>query len=125
MSSLAGAVTPSAPAAPAAARVDLFAADGRYVVRKSVSGLMALLVGACAAGAVAVLWIILGYVLVRGVPALNLAFFTQRPLPYGEPGGGIGPAILGTLTLMAVASLAGVPLGVGAGIYLSEYGRGR
>ncbi|MGI8422879.1 MAG: phosphate ABC transporter permease PstA [Chloroflexota bacterium] len=104
---------------------DLFAADARYTARKVFSNSMAVVIGLCALLAVAVLWIILGYVIVRGVPALNVAFFTQRPLPYGEPGGGIGPAILGSLTLMGIASLAGVPLGVGAGIYLSEFGRGR
>ena len=125
MSSLAGPIEPSAPLAVAPPREDLFAADTRYTVRKLYSRGMAILVGLCAVGAVAVLWIILGYVVVRGLPALNLAFFTQRPLPYGEPGGGIGPAILGSLTLMGVASLAGVPLGVGAGIYLSEFGPGR
>jgi phosphate transport system permease protein len=122
VSSLATAVAPPTTVPP---RVDLFAADPRYVLRKTVSRLMTIAVGACALGAVAVLWIILGYVVVRGIPAPSLAFFTQRPLPYGEPGGGIGPAILGSLTLMAVASIAGVPLGVGAGIYLSEFGRGR
>ncbi|MGH2354109.1 MAG: phosphate ABC transporter permease PstA, partial [Chloroflexota bacterium] len=46
-------------------------------------------------------------------------------LPYGEPGGGVGPAIVGSLQLLAVASVLGVPLGVGAAIYLSEFGRGR
>ena len=120
MSSLASPLPTIAPP-----REDLFAADTRYTLRKLYSRGMAVLVGLCAVGAVAVLWIILGYVVVRGLPALNLAFFTQRPLPYGQPGGGIGPAILGSLTLMGVASLAGVPLGVGAGIYLSEFGRGR
>lgn len=77
-----------------------------------------------AAVAVLILLLILGYVALRGIPALNLAFFTERPLPYGEVGGGVAPAILGTLEMLAVASLIGVPLGVGTGIYLSEYGRG-
>jgi phosphate transport system permease protein len=113
------------PVAPSGAEVDILAPDTRYVLRRAASRGMAVLIGAAALGAVAVLWIILGYVVVRGLPALNVAFFTERPLPYGEPGGGIGPAIVGSLTLMAVASLVGVPLGVGAGIYLSEFGRGR
>jgi phosphate transport system permease protein len=104
---------------------DLFAADARYLLRRTVSRAMAGLIALCALGAVAVLWIILGYVLVRGFPALNPAFFTQRPLPYGEAGGGIGPAIMGSLTLLGAAAIVGVPLGVGAGIYLSEFGRGR
>lgn len=117
---------PVAPAAPAGPPLlDIFAPDSRYTLRRTASNAMAVLIGVCALIAVAVLWLILGYVIIRGVPALNVAFFTERPLPYGEPGGGIGPAILGSLTIMAVAALAGVPLGVGAGIYLSEFGRGR
>jgi phosphate transport system permease protein len=54
----------------------------------------------------------------------NLDFFTQPPLPVGEAGGGVAPAILGTLEMLLVAALIGVPLGVGTAIYLSEYGRG-
>jgi len=83
------------------------------------------LVSAAALLGVAVLWIILAYVIIRGLPALNLPFFTQRPLPYGQVGGGVGPALVGSLILMAVSAVIGVPVGVGAGIYLSEYGRGR
>jgi phosphate transport system permease protein len=103
----------------------LFERDDRYVFRKAYSQAMFGVVALSAALAVLVLWIILGYVFVRGIPALNLAFFTQRPLPYGEVGGGVGPALIGSLILMGVSSLIGVPIGVGAGIYLSEYGRGR
>jgi phosphate transport system permease protein len=103
----------------------VFAADLRYQGRRAVAQAMATLVGLAAIVSVAVLWIILGYVVVRGLPALDLAFFTERPLPYGEPGGGVAPAIVGSLLVLGVASLAGVPLGVGAAIYLSEYGRGR
>lgn len=80
---------------------------------------------ACAGLAVTILVIILGYVVVRGLPALNVAFFTERPLPYGEVGGGVAPAIMGTLTMLAVAALAGVPVGIGTAIYLAEFGRGR
>lgn len=103
----------------------LFAADARYTARRLYSNAMYGLVAFSALLAVAILWIILAYVVFRGLPALNLAFFTQRPLPYGEPGGGVGPALLGSLALMGVSALIGVPIGVGAGIYLSEYGRGR
>jgi phosphate transport system permease protein len=103
----------------------LFAADARYTRRRAYSTFMRGLVSAAALLGVAVLWIILGYVIIRGLPALNLAFFTQRPLPYGQVGGGVGPALVGSLILMAVSALIGVPVGVGAGIYLSEYGRGR
>ena len=79
----------------------------------------------CAALAVVVLALILIYVTIRGLPALNLAFFTERPLPPGEAGGGVMPAIVGTLEILGVAALIGVPIGVGTSIYLAEYGRGR
>src|SRR5437870_3262012 len=93
--------------------------------RDLVDRLATCLIYVAALIAVVVLLIILGYVVVRGAPALNLDFFTQRPLPYGEVGGGVAPAILGTLTMLAVAALIGVPVGVGTAIYLAEYGRGR
>jgi phosphate transport system permease protein len=77
-----------------------------------------------AAAAIAVLLLILAHVLIQGLPALNLAFFIERPLPPGEVGGGVAPAILGTLEMLGVAGLLGIPIGVGTAIYLSEYGRG-
>ncbi len=61
----------------------------------------------------------------RGWPAITLDFFTKLPSPVGEVGGGIGNAILGTATLVGMASLVGIPWGIIIGIYLSEYGRGR
>jgi phosphate transport system permease protein len=103
----------------------LLQGDTRYRVRRSVSGLMAGLVAACTVFGVTILWIILGYVLVRGLPAMNIAFFTERPLPYGEVGGGVAPAILGSLYLIAVACIIGLPLAVLTAIYLSEYAYGR
>jgi phosphate transport system permease protein len=75
--------------------------------------------------AVAVLLIILGYIVVQGAPALNAAFFTQPPLPIGEVGGGVAPAILGTVSMLLVAAAIGVPAGMGTAIYLAEVGRGR
>ena len=102
------------------------AAGARQASRRDlVDRFATLLIWTSAAVAVAVLLIILGYVVVRGAPALNLEFFTQRPLPYGEVGGGVAPAILGTLTMLAVAALIGIPIGVGTAIYLAEFGRGR
>jgi phosphate transport system permease protein len=64
------------------------------------------------------------YLLVKGAGSINLAFLTHTPKPVGETGGGFGNAIVGSMYLLGLASLMGVPLGVGAGIYLSEYGRG-
>jgi len=71
------------------------------------------------------LFLILGTVIYRGLPALNWAFLTQLPNPVGETGGGMANAIVGSLEILAVASLIGVPLGIGCGIYLAEYGRNK
>ena len=71
------------------------------------------------------LFLILGTVVYRGMGGLNWAFFTQIPKPIGEIGGGMANAILGSVMLLVLASLVGVPLGVGAGIYLAEYGRNK
>lgn len=68
---------------------------------------------------------IFGYLLYRGFGALNLAFLTQVPKPVGETGGGMANAIVGSGLILLIASGLGVPVGVGAGIYLAEYGRGR
>lgn len=71
------------------------------------------------------LFSILGYVLVKGVSALNFDFFTELPAPPGEIGGGMANGIIGTFTLLGIASLIGIPVGLMAGIFLSEYGRNR
>src|SRR6202046_5291348 len=68
---------------------------------------------------------IFGYLLYKGASSLNLAFFTHVPVPVGEPGGGMANAIAGSGVILGLASLLGVPLGIGAGIFLSEYGRNR
>ena len=59
--------------------------------------------------------------IIRGVPVINLDFLFERIPPLGQPGGGIGPAIQGTLIVVGLASLIGVPIGVVSGIYLSEF----
>lgn len=65
------------------------------------------------------------YLLIKGVGALDLAFLTQTPKPVGEAGGGMANAIVGSGIILLIASLIGVPIGIGAGIYLAEYGRNR
>lgn len=70
------------------------------------------------------LFSVLYYVAVRGLGGIDLAFFTQLPKPVGEEGGGMANAIVGSLELMGLACLFGIPPGVLAGIYLSEFGRG-
>lgn len=68
---------------------------------------------------------IFGYLVYRGVGSINWAFLTQMPKPVGEAGGGMANAIAGSVLILAIASLVGVPFGVGAGIYLAEFGRNR
>ena len=88
--------------------------------RQIIDRLATVVMTLCAALAIVVLTLILAYVTIRGLPALNLAFFTERPLPPGEVGGGVQPAIVGTLEILAVAALIGVPIGVATAIYLAE-----
>lgn len=68
---------------------------------------------------------ILVYLVYKGASSLNLAFFTHIPAPVGEPGGGMANAIVGSGIILAIASLIGIPIGIGAGVYLAEYGRGK
>jgi len=71
------------------------------------------------------LFAIFAYLVYRGVGSINWDFLTQTPRPVGEVGGGMANAIVGSALILALASIIGVPLGVGAGIYLAEYGRNR
>jgi phosphate transport system permease protein len=64
------------------------------------------------------------YLLYKGASSLSLAFFTQIPKPVGESGGGMANGILGSAILLGVGSLIGVPIGIGGGIFLAEFGRG-
>ncbi|HTC49621.1 MAG TPA: phosphate ABC transporter permease PstA [Candidatus Aquilonibacter sp.] len=71
------------------------------------------------------LFAIFAYLVYRGIGSINWAFLTQTPKPVGEAGGGMANAIVGSVFILALASILGVPVGVGAGIYLAEYGRNR
>jgi phosphate transport system permease protein len=64
------------------------------------------------------------YLIYKGASSLSLSFFTQIPKPVGEAGGGMANAIVGSAILLGIASLIGVPVGIGGGIFLAEYGRG-
>lgn len=79
-------------------------------------------ISAAAVIVLAILVIILGYIIINGLPALSWEFLTQPPKDLGRAGG-IFPAIIGTLYLVAGAILIALPLGVGAAIYLVEYTR--
>jgi phosphate transport system permease protein len=96
----------------------------RYIVRKSVDRVAR---GACLlATAIAVipLFSVLTYIGAMGLRGLHASFFTGLPAPVGEPGGGMGNALLGSVLLLVVACAISIPLGILAGIYLSELGQG-
>lgn len=65
------------------------------------------------------------YLLIKGVGSLNWAFLTHTPRPVGEPGGGMANAIVGSGVILFFGSVIGIPLGIGCGIFLAEYGRNR
>jgi phosphate transport system permease protein len=68
---------------------------------------------------------VFGYLVYKGIGSINWAFLTQTPKPVGEAGGGMANAIAGSAWILLIASTMGVPIGIGAGIYLAEYGRNR
>ena len=68
---------------------------------------------------------ILFYLVYKGASSLNLAFFTHIPAPVGEEGGGMANSIVGSGIILVLASLMGIPVGIAAGVYLAEFGRGK
>ncbi len=87
-----------------------------------------LITGACVAATVVViipLFAILIYLFYKGFTSLNLDFFTKDPVPVGEVGGGMYNAIVGSGIVLGIASLVGIPVGIAAGVYLAEFGRGK
>src|SRR5207248_3103654 len=88
-----------------------------YLFTGLAAGLSVLVVGALIA--------IFAYLVLKGAGSLNWAFFTQIQKPIGESGGGMANAIVGSMMILAIASCMGVPIGIGAGVYLAEFGRGR
>jgi phosphate transport system permease protein len=90
--------------------------------RRAVSALMLGLTYLAAGLAMLPLVLIFGYLLAKGASTLSLDFFTKLPVPAGEEGGGMANAIVGTLILIGTASAIGLPIGIGAGLYLAESG---
>jgi len=81
---------------------------------------------ACAALLVVTpLVVIFGYLVYKGIGALNWSFLTQIPKPVGEAGGGMANGIVGSALILLIASAIGIPLGIGSGVFLAEYGRNR
>jgi phosphate transport system permease protein len=88
--------------------------------RHLLSGAMIGLTYLAAVLATLPLLLILLHLLQKGASSLSLDFFTHMPRPVGEPGGGMANAIVGTLVLIGIASAIGLPIGIGAGLYLAE-----
>jgi phosphate transport system permease protein len=89
--------------------------------RKFVNSVMLSASGLCAAVAVSALFVILAFLLYNGGKSLDWNFFTQLPQAIGETGGGMANAIVGSLEIVGMASLLGIPIGFIAGVYLSEF----
>src|SRR5690242_21840725 len=83
------------------------------------------LVGVLSALAVLALVLVLGNLIVKGASSLDWNFFTKNPVPAGESGGGVANAIVGTGIIVGLACLIGLPIGIGAGLYLAEFVSGR
>jgi phosphate transport system permease protein len=96
--------------------------SARLLWRKTLNVTMLSLTGVCVLITVAVLFFILGYLVYNGGKDLSWNFFTHLPAPVGEVGGGMANAILGSLKLLFLAALFGVPIGLLGGVYLAEFG---
>jgi phosphate transport system permease protein len=92
----------------------------RQAVSRLMMGLCALAMGVAFLPLLSVLWLVIS----KGVAGLSLGFFTALPAAVGEAGGGVGNGIVGTFYMVAMASIMGLPLGIGAGVFLAEQGEG-
>jgi len=96
-----------------------------YKKRQIVNKLMCALAFLCAIFTLVPLISIFGYVLSKGITSINLDFFINLPKPVGEPGGGMGNAIVGTIILIGLSCLWAIPVGVFGGVYLAEFGNNK
>jgi phosphate transport system permease protein len=100
-------------------------AEERLFMKRRISNLMSLcLVVVLTALSISILFIIVGHIFANGIGSLDLDFFMKIPKPYGEIGGGIAQAILGTVEMLFFAALMAIPIGVGTAIYIAEFGGG-
>jgi len=99
--------------------------SARSVRRRITSGVMTGLVALLCAAAVLPLLFIFGDLIHKGATSLDWNFFTHTPVPAGQSGGGVAHAIVGTGIVVGLACLIGLPIGIGAGVFLAEYGSGK
>jgi phosphate transport system permease protein len=111
----------------AVVRIDEGALSGGFHLRRRrlKSKVMTSLTTACAVLLIGILLAILLYISATGIRQLSIGFLLNTPKPVGEPGSGIANAIVGTFILLAIASVIGLPVGILAGIYLSEFAGNR
>ena len=95
------------------------------ISRNITSRLLTISAGLFATISVLPLFLVLSYIIIKGGSKLSLQLFLETPPPPGLDGGGIGSALMGTLILTVIAALVAIPVGVGGGIYLAEYSRGK
>jgi phosphate transport system permease protein len=93
--------------------------------RRGVNSLVTFAAAAAVVLVLLPLGAVFGYLVYKGIGSINWAFLTQTPKPVGEVGGGMANAIAGSAWILLIASVMGVPIGIGGGIYLAEYGRNR
>jgi phosphate transport system permease protein len=96
-----------------------------FTRRRRVDRVMRILLGVAAVLAIVPLLIVLIYVLTQGLPYLNLQLLTQPPAPPGQPGGGVAPAVVGSLIMVTLGTLIGTPIAMLAAIYTREYAGSR
>ena len=92
-----------------------------YIRRKRFNQIMLGLSGTAAGLAILIVGLMLGYILVHGAAYINIDFLTHGATAPGTPGGGMRNEIIGTLILVGLGSIIAVPIGLFAGIYLSEF----
>ena len=97
----------------------------KLIYRKVVSHIIMGLTFIAALTAIIPLAFIFYYTVSKGITHLNIDFFISMPKPVGEPGGGMANAIAGTLILVGIGALFGLPIGIMAGIYLAEFGNNK
>jgi len=109
----------------AAAHTSPLAASGRVRRRKRINFLVENVWLLASVLAVAVLATVTLSVLIKALPALDLDLFTKTPATFGEPGGGIAHAFVGSIVLVALATAIALPVGVLIAIYVSEFANHR
>jgi len=97
----------------------------RVAARRIKSGFFTGLVTLLCFLAVLPLFLIFADLVHKGASSINWDFFVQIPVPAGQSGGGVANAIVGTIIIVLIACFVGIPIGIGTGLYLAEYGTGR